>query len=146
MIPWSQKRHREERSSSKDSHKKIKATDSWSDYGRTTVPLETEHQDLDFFLLEVDDAAKDKTAILPPSFERNDTCIRLFGVTNNQQSLLVFVQNFHQYLYFPVTPQFTNDDCLRISQLLKEELRDKVDLVGDVILLKDKKPLMCKYE
>lgn len=139
---WKQKRPRDAEEHA-ESHKKVKL-EPWKSYGRENVPLDSQ-QDLDVFVLECDDASKDKTAITPSSFSKGEACIRIFGVTNNQQSVLVFIRGFHPYLYFGVTPAFTEKDAIKFSKLLKDELGEQIDIVGEITLIKDRRPLMCMY-
>ncbi|CCG81793.1 DNA polymerase [Taphrina deformans PYCC 5710] len=72
-------------------------------YSRPNRSFRSTDEDLVFQLLECEDASKDK-------HDDDTSLIRLHGVTQEGASIIVLVRGFKQYLYFPVTPAFTEAD------------------------------------
>jgi len=50
--------------------------------------------------------------------------LRLFGVTNEGESVVVFVHSVRPYFYFPVTAAFTDTDAAKLVTALTTQFAD----------------------
>ena len=73
----------------------------------------------EFQLIDLDEAPAG-TAGQPASVP----VLRLFGVTDDGASVVLFVPGFRPYFYFPVTAAFTDADAETCAAGLRRDVRD----------------------
>jgi DNA polymerase delta subunit 1 len=62
--------------------------------------------------------------------------IRMFGVTEEGNSVLAYVNNFKPYFYIPAPPGFTQEDCQPLLNSLSSEIS------AESVSVVHKKPLL----
>ncbi|BFZ54754.1 hypothetical protein PYCC9005_001791 [Savitreella phatthalungensis] len=75
----------------------------FNNFARPSWEHDAHSQDLVFQLLECEDASKDKA-------DSDASLIRLHGLSEDGHSLILLVRGFRQYIYFPVTENFSEAD------------------------------------
>lgn len=99
-------------------------------FERITTTVDPAQQDLVFQILDCEDASKDKS-------DTDASLIRLHGTTEQGESLIVIVRNFHQYLYFPITSNFTSDDFAIFEEAIQHNTKTEVSISSMEIVQRD---------
>lgn len=89
-----------------------------------------ESDDLVFQLLECEDASKDKA-------DGDSSLIRLHGVTETAESVIVLVRGFRQYIYFPVSKTFNEDDLPLLKEGIDVNVKTRVSIAHMAIVERD---------
>lgn len=94
-----------------------------SSYRRSIWSLDPDEDDLIFQLLECEDASKDK-------HDGDSSLIRLHGTTETGHSIIVLVRNFQQYLYFPVSSGFDQNDLAGLQEAIELNAKPAVSITA----------------
>lgn len=99
-------------------------------FERTNKAIVPEEEDLVFQILDCEDASRDKA-------DSDPSLIRLHGTTDQGDSVIVIVRNFHQYLYFPITSSFTSDDFAAFEDAIQHNTKSEVAISSMEIVQRD---------
>lgn len=101
-----------------------------SRFARHRLDIDHHKDDLVFQLLECEDASKDRLT-------GDSSLIRLHGVTEDSQSILILVNGFRQYLYFPISLDFVDADLDDLRHAILHNLNSTADLGAMEIVKRD---------